>query len=233
MKRIFAIALAIVLVFAFTVSVAAKSSPTGKQYYKITISVEGSGTARSSANKIIKASGDTVILTAEELDGYFTRWIITGDYDAVDGTISEKVFTIRPKSDIYAIANFSIDANVLHITGQAVGGGSVIISHEVVGKGTDTIVTLTAVDGEEKFVEWEIKSDYKIVEGTLKTRVLKIIPYTDIVATARFNGAAKPGKPDDSDTSPRTGDPLYVVIPFMAIALAGLFISMKKLRKDS
>lgn len=235
MKRFVALSLAIVMIFAFAVSVAAKRSPTGKQYYKITTAVEnpGMGTVEASQNKIEKDSGDPVTLTATETTGFFTRWIITGDYEIVSGSIDSPELVIIPKSDINATANFSKEEDYLNITVEVVGDGTASVDKPRVLKGADEVVTLTAVDGKDTFVEWQLQCDYKIVSGNLKSRTLKIIPYTDVHAIAYFKNASKPGDQNGSSTSPKTGDPLYAVVPFMAIALAAAFISMKKLKEEN
>ena len=236
MKRFVSLTLAIVMIFAFAVSVAAKPSPTGKQYLKITTAVEydGMGTADTSASKVQKGIGATVTLSAAELEGYFTCWIISGDYTILDGkTLQDEVITIVPTTDIHAIANFRKDEDYLYITVEAIGKGTASADKDKIPYGSDEVVTLTAVDGEEEFVEWELLCDYKIVSGNLKSRTLKIVPYTDIHAIAYFKGATKPGGNNGSNTSPKTGDPLFAVIPFMAIALAAAFISMKKLKEEN
>ena len=68
MKKIVSVALALILVFALSASFAAKKSPTGKEYYNITVAWEpddGSlGTAETDKNKVAKdATGDDAIVT--------------------------------------------------------------------------------------------------------------------------------------------------------------------------
>ena len=112
------------------------------------------------------------------------------------------------------------------------GGGQVSASTNKVQKNTDGSVKLTAIETTGKFIRWAITGDYSIKDGgTLEDKVLTIVPSSDIKAVAKFSGSGGSGN-NGSSTSPKTGDPLYAVIPFMAIALAAAFISMKKLKKN-
>ena len=236
MKRFVALILAVVMVFALAVGASALKSPEGKEYYKITSTVEYEGRTAGDATsyKVEKNSDETITLTANAHDGFFTRWIISGGYEIVDGSLDSPVITIRPTSDVKAVASYRKEADYLTITVESVtnGNGYGTTDKSKVPVGSDEVVTLTAVEVNDTFEQWELYCDYTIVEGSLKSKVLKIIPYTDIRAVAYFKGASKSGTGDDSKTSPKTGDPLYAVIPFMAIALAAAFISMKKLKEN-
>lgn len=114
MKKVISIALALVMVFALTVSASAKGSPTGKEFFKITVGFSPSdgsyGDAGTDKNKVIvDAVGDdgTVRLTANEKDyGKFSHWEIKGDYELIEGTLTDKSIVIRPNSDIDAVAYF-------------------------------------------------------------------------------------------------------------------------------
>ena len=165
MKRFASIVLALVMVLALTVSVAAKGSPTGKDYYSITTSAipsDGSlGGASSDKNKvdtsIVKTDDGLVILTATEKNGKFDHWEITGDYEIVEGSLSSLVLKIRPLSDVKAVAVFK-------------DSGS------------------------------------------------KSTPDT-------------PTKPNDSGTSPKTGDPLLLVIGLAVLALGAGAFAVKKIKE--
>ena len=236
MKRFTAITLALMLLFVFTISVAAQDSPIGKKYYKVVSSAEGSGFADNSVNKVEQGTGDTCVLTATPDKGYFTRWIIKGDYDILDGkTLLDPVFTIVPKSDIEAIASFSVDSDYLSmfVEVDTPGNGTATVDIPKVEKGTETEVTFTAYEDGDEFIEWEFFCEYTIVRGDLKSKSITIIPYTDVTGVAHFKNGAQPPKPDDSETSPRTGETFpFAVIPFMALALGAVVVSTKKLKEN-
>lgn len=235
MKRFAAITLALILMFTFAVSVAAQESPIGKQYYKISVSAEGSGTATSSTNKVEKNTGDSVTLTATPDSGYFTRWIIDGDYELAEGySITDPVIVIIPSSDINAISSFSIDPDYLSMFAEAdtPGHDTAEVDIAKVEKGTETEVTFTATEVDSEFIEWEFFCDYKIVSGDLKSKVITIIPYTDVRGVAHFKQGAQPPKPDEGEDSPKTGDPLPYALPVMALAFGAAVVAAKKLKKD-
>ena len=236
MKRFAALTLAFILMFTFAVSVAAQDSPVGKEYYKIVATAEGNGHAYTSTNKVEVGTGETVTLTAVEDGGYFTRWIIDGDYELLEGyTLEDPVIEIRPRSDIYAIASFRVDADYLSmfVEVDTTGSGTASVDIPEVTRGTETVVTFTAVEEDDEFIEWEFFCEYKIVSGDLKSKVIKIIPYTDIHAVAHFkNGQQQPSNPDDSEESPKTGDPLPYALPVMALAFGAAVVAAKKLKKD-
>lgn len=97
-------------------------------------------------------------------------------------------------------------------------------------------VTLTAVDGEETFVNWTIDGSYTVVEGDTSTRVLVIQPASDIVATAHFKGqdateVVKPTtKPNEGGTSPKTGDPTMMIIALVLLAAGLGVVAVKKIK---
>ena len=235
MKRFVALTLALMLALAMTVTAFAEETPSpgAKEYYKITVSSEGSGSAEASDVKVEKDSDGTVTLSAPADKGYFTRWIISGDYEILDGkTIYDPVITIRPISDIEAIASFSVDKDYLTMTVETVtdGNGTASVDKNKVLKGSDEEVTFTATEDGDEFVEWQLFCDYKIVSGSLTSKTLTVIPYTDIRAVAYFKISSGPN-PDDNPDSPKTGDPLPYVICFMAIALGAAVLASKKLKK--
>ena len=97
-------------------------------------------------------------------------------------------------------------------------------------------VTLTAIDGEETFVNWTIDGSYTVVEGDTSTRVLVIQPASDIVATAHFKGqdateVVKPTtKPNEGGTSPKTGDPTMMIIALVLLAAGLGVVAVKKIK---
>ena len=237
MKRFTTIVLALIMLFTLAVSVAAdvNDSPTPKEYYNITVDNEGSGSGSSDTNKVEKNSDGTVTLIASDDEGFFTRWIITGDYEILNGgTLEDPVITIRPKSDIEAVANFSKDPNFLTMEAKAVtpGNGTASVDIEKVEKGTEVEVTFTAVEGDDTFIEWEFQCDYKLVSGDLKSKTVVLIPYTDVLGIAYFEQGANPDNPDDKPDSPKTGDVTPYVIVLMVVALGAAVVAAKKLKKD-
>ena len=234
MKRFASIILVIAMLFTLAVSVAAEESPTPVDYYKINTDTEGSGSVTISTNKVEKDTDGTVTLTATNDEGFFTYWIIDGNYRIVDGSLTDSVITIVPESDIDAVGSFSVDKDYLTMTVECVpadlGKGEVDIPK--VKKGTDTVVTFTATETGGDFIEWKFDCAYALVSGSLTSEVVKIIPYTDVHGTAYFKAAPTPGKQDDGKTSPKTGDPLMYLIPLMALALGAAVVAAKKLRKD-
>lgn len=90
------------------------------EFYYISVAANGAGTATGtvegetftgSSKVIIRRQSEwyegIVTLTASSDSGTFTDWTITGRFMIVSGGLNEKVITIRPDSDITAVANFS------------------------------------------------------------------------------------------------------------------------------
>ena len=238
MKRFVALTIAIIMVLAVTLSVSVcaseNPSPTSQQYYKITWGTEGDGTANGTTNKIDKNSDGTVTFSADQGQGYFTRWIITGDYEIVSGGIDQTTITIRPLSDVDAIASFSEDEDYLTMTAvpDPASLGEASVDKAKVLKGSNEQVTFTATEKNGgTFINWTLACDYDIVSGSLTSKTLTIIPYTDVHATAHFNIAGTTN-PDQGSTSPKTADPLTFVIPIMALMLGAAVVSVMKLKKD-
>ena len=104
-------------------------------------------------------------------------------------------------------------------------------THTVNPDGTVTI-TATTEDG-HTFTKWIIEGDYEIVSGSLTDKVIVIIPKSDIIATAYFDGAVKPPvKPWDKEESPETGNYVAIVAAVAVVALFGCAWSVKKAVKD-
>lgn len=247
MKKMISVALALVMIFALSISAFADISPVGEDYYKITTATEpedGSlGTAETSKNKVKKdATGEDaqVTLTATETEGFFTLWIIEGDYDVVEGDEESPELTIIPHSDIHAIASFTVDEDYLTMTVSVIGDGKASVDPVKVKKNSDGTATFTAVDGNDTFVNWTLECKYDIVEGSLTSRTLTIRPYTDVHAIATFVGqgetvaptTAKPTTaPSGGGTSPKTGDPLYIILGLAVLALGAGAFAVKKIKE--
>lgn len=232
MKRIVALVLSVLLVFTLAISVAADISE--EPIYVIEASAEGSGEADASVDSVIVNSDGTVTLIATRDQGYFTRWIIKGDYEILDGgTLEDSTIVIRPRSDIEAIASFSQDEEYLTVTAETLnnkkGTATVNGTSEVkVLKGSGDQVTLVATEDEDKFVEWQLYCDYEIVSGDLKAKTLVLVPLTDIRAVAKFDTISNP---DDNPDSPKTGDALPYVLVVMVLALGVAVVAGIKLKK--
>lgn len=242
LKKIISIALILVMLFAVTasVSVAALPSPEAEDEYNIVVDAEGNGSGTTNKNKVVITDPDEdgiVTLTADPDGGYFTLWIIDGDYDIIEGSVNDPVMKIKPKSNIHATANFREDKDYLTIVTKTIGDGtaSTSVSKVPLDQAGIASVTLTAKDGKDTFVDWTLECKYDVVEGNNKTRVLVIKPYTDIIATAKFVGGTDsdvtPGNKDTNKTSPKTGDPLFVVIGLFALALGTAVVAVKKIKE--
>lgn len=240
MKKIISVALVLVMLFAMTVvSAAALDSPTGKKFYNITVLAEGKGTATSDKNKVDQtATGEDsyVTLTATPEGGYFTKWIMDGTYNKISGDEYSENFVIQPTSDIVATASFSEEEDYLNITTSVIGDGTAVADPAKVEKGSNDTVTLTATDGKDTFVDWTLECEYDIVSGDMKSRVLVIRPYTDVHAIAKFVGEGETVAPtqaadNSGKTSPKTGDPLFLVIALMALMTGVGVFAVKRVKE--
>lgn len=166
MKRIISIALALVMIFALTATVAALDSPMGKEYYKIGVSYEpgdGSlGTAAGDKSNVkidaVDEDGHVRLTALKKNNASFIGWDISGKYEIVSGTLKDSVIVVRPLSDIHAVAKF-----------------------------TDN----TSTPDQQKATE----------------------------------------KPNSSSTSPKTGDPLLIILGLAALALGAGAFAVKKIKE--
>ena len=115
MKKVISFMLAVMMVFALTVSVTALSSPQPEKYYKMSAEAVGPGKADVTPVKVLVGPDgvgtEDVTFTATEDGGEFIRWEFQCEYDVVSGTVQndvsyDKVVVLRPKSDIHGIAYF-------------------------------------------------------------------------------------------------------------------------------
>ena len=105
--------------------------------------------------------------------------------------------------------------------------------------GEDGNVTITAVEkGNGKFVGWTIDGEYEVISGSLKDTVLVIKPLSDFHATAKFaapgttpDSSSKPTNPDNSKSSPKTSDPLWIVLGMAVLALGAGALAVKKIKE--
>ena len=232
MKKVISIALVAMMIFALaTASFSAAISPTPEGKYKISVSTEGSGTASSSTISV--AEDGTVTLTATEGDGYFTKWIMTGKYTVVSGDEYSPEFTIKPTTDITAIASFSVEKDYLTIIVDNSGDGSVSANPTKVKKGSGDTVTLTATEKDAPFTGWTLACEYEIVEGSLTSKTLVIKPLTDVHATAYFGKdvPANNSGTNGGSTSPQTGDYTVAMIALILMAMGLGAFAVKKIKE--
>ncbi len=133
-----------------------------------------------------------------------------------------------------AIPSFAADSYV--------GGDIADVTVKVEGNGTATkdkaekIFTLTATPAEgEEFTGWELSGtkdvDYKMVEGALTDKVIKIEAINDVTATAVFTAnKGSVGDSDGSDTSPESGYNVTALLVFAVVSAFGLALSVKKVK---
>ena len=80
--------------------------PTLHEYYKISVSARGDGSATANMNKVEKYSDEWVCLQAIENDGYFDHWEISGAYELVSGDEFDPEIEVIPRSDLTVTAVF-------------------------------------------------------------------------------------------------------------------------------
>lgn len=98
MKKLFAIALVIVMMFSFTAVVFAvdNDSPSGDEKFTIEVVVPSQG-GQAGSNATVINKGDTITLTAKPDAGFsFVGWEIDGEYEIISGSLKETTLVIRP-----------------------------------------------------------------------------------------------------------------------------------------
>lgn len=132
---------------------------------------------------------------------------------------------------------YSIDVTYSPSDGS-LGDASADKNTVIIDPSDDGLVTITANVKDGKFSKWDIKGEYDIVEGSLTTPKIVIRPHSDISANAIFEKDGKPATPDTpsssdggSGTSPKTGDPLYMIIVFSILALGMGAFAVKKIKE--
>ena len=109
---------------------------------------------------------------------------------------------------------------------------------EVDAVGEDGEVKLTAIEkGNGEFIGWTIDGKYEIISGSLSDPVIIIKPLSDIYALAKFvqpgstpDSPSKPSNPDEGTSSPKTGDPLWIVLGLSILALGLGAVAVKKIK---
>lgn len=232
MKKLISVALVLMMVVALaTASFSAAGSPTPTEKAKITVSAEGNGTASADKSSVVIGEDGIVTVSAVEAGGYFTKWIIEGQIEPVEGDEYTATFTFKPLGDVTAIASFSVDPEYLTISGNATGDGSWTATPNKVLKGSGETVTLTATEANDPFVKWVLECQYDVVSGSLTEKTLVIRPYTDINVTAVFGSDTPSENPDDDNTSPKTGDNTVTFIAIVLMAMALGMFAVKKIKE--
>lgn len=119
--------------------------------------------------------------------------------------------------------------DVWKVTVDVDGNGDANADKYQIKQGSDGEVTLTAIEV-DTFINWTIEGTYDIISGSLTSKVLVIRPHSDIHATAHFKGNGGDNGGNDSNTSPKTGDPLFFALGIMMLAVAGGVISIKRIK---
>ena len=118
------------------------------------------------------------------------------------------------------------------------GGDKSNVKVDAVGE--DGEVQLTAVNkGNGEFIEWVIDGEYEIISGSLTDPVIVIKPLSDINAVAKFtapgttpDSSSKTTNPDTSKSSPKTADPLWIVLGMAVLALGAGALAVKKIKES-
>ena len=103
MKRIIALLIAALMLVAVAVPTFAADSKENPPIYEVKASSHDVN--RGTVLEVVNADG-TVTLTASSITNEFTKWVISGEYEIVSGSLTDKVITIRPLSNINAEAEF-------------------------------------------------------------------------------------------------------------------------------
>ncbi|MBR6513988.1 MAG: hypothetical protein IKT46_04045 [Clostridia bacterium] len=100
MKKIFAILMVVVMLFAIAIPVSAEISPKPQPDVDISVVPEKGGEITE------KDNGDgTITITVKPNSGYdFVKWELTGEYEIVSGKLTDKTITIKPITDVKAQA---------------------------------------------------------------------------------------------------------------------------------
>ena len=111
MKKIvsvFLAALILTAVLALPASATDYKSPKDRDYYVVTIVVDGTTGGTVTGDPVTVPKGQTSKIVAKPDPGYeFKGWEIEGDYVIVEGDLTTATIVIRPGSDITVRAKFS------------------------------------------------------------------------------------------------------------------------------
>lgn len=119
MKKIVALIMAVLMLAAVAVPTFAADSKENPIVFTVDVSSQNS--SKGTVLKVLNADG-TVTLTASPITNEFTKWVITGEYEIVSGSLTDEVITIKPISDIKAVAEFNGKA----VEGSPITGTSAV-----------------------------------------------------------------------------------------------------------
>ena len=107
MKKIIVLALSLIMVFSFATTSLAVISPSGEDEFTIRIYYVSDidGTSAYQYYRAIPEGDGYRLLIDDEYLNYFVKWIIDGEYEIVEGSLTDPEIVIRPKSDITAYAH--------------------------------------------------------------------------------------------------------------------------------
>ena len=96
MKKVFALLMIVAMMFAIAIPMAAEISPKPQPNVDTEVVPEGGGEVTE------KDNGDgTITITFTPSNGSeFIKWVITGEYELVSGSLTDKVITIKPITDV-------------------------------------------------------------------------------------------------------------------------------------
>ena len=107
MKRILCIlAIALILFTVCCVTAHAQSPIAPENHHYIRVETNPLMKEGAHGDNVYVPYGETVTFTMDEDIKDFVFWNIHGDYEIVSGDYEEKLFTIRPLSDIVAVATY-------------------------------------------------------------------------------------------------------------------------------
>ena len=104
MKRIISLALAVLITAFVAIPVFASDSPGKTPEY--TAEVSSNDSSLGTVVKTINSDG-TITITASPISNEFKKWEITGEYELISGTLTDKTIVIKLKSDVTAVAYFN------------------------------------------------------------------------------------------------------------------------------
>lgn len=137
------------------------------------------------------------------------------------------------------VYNITVDKGSVNKGGSKgikVDGGKISVSEGVVEAGK-TVTFKATPDKNRKFKKWVIKGSYTIVDGSLTSKTITILPNGDIDVNATFKKVlpAQDEEPttkekvpgDDSPTSPQTGAAAGA-LAFALLASGGIAVTSRK-----
>lgn len=106
-KTLLIMALALVLFSLLITPVSARSRTDPENTYYVRVETNPLMKDGAHIDKIHVPYGETCTLTMDESVDDFVFWNLYGDYEIVAGDYQEKSFTIRPLSDMVAVATYT------------------------------------------------------------------------------------------------------------------------------